>query len=87
MMGIEPCYVQVVSFANSHLWIWIGDRTASAPTLSLAMGQRGQAKHFLSTNGEFTFYVHSLYKSLASSITNSTLLGLKDLILFAVCVV
>ena len=64
MMGIEPCYVQVVSFPNSHLWIWIGDRTASAPTLSLAMGQRGLARHVLSTNGESTFYVHSLYKSL-----------------------
>jgi len=51
LMGAKTCYVQTISFPGSHLWIWIGDKSAGAPNLSLAMGSRnGPANQVLSTN-------------------------------------
>ena len=54
LMGAKTCYVQTISFPGSHLWIWIGDKSAGAPNLSLAMGSRnGPANQVLSTNGKY----------------------------------
>jgi len=47
----SEAYVQVISFPDSHLWLWIGDKTGVQSNLALAMGSRlNPTKEMLSTN-------------------------------------
>merc|ERR1712038_1134840 len=44
-------FVQIISFPDSHVWIWIGDKKGDQPNLALAMGSRlNPTKEILSTN-------------------------------------
>ena len=36
----STAFLQVISFPNSHIWIWIGNRDGAQMNLSLAMGSR-----------------------------------------------
>ena len=37
----STAFIQVISFPQSHIWIWIGNRDGAQHNLSLAMGSRG----------------------------------------------
>jgi len=48
----DVAFVQVISFPNSHLWLWIGDHEAKMENLVFALGDKREEnpkKNILST--------------------------------------